>query len=274
VGEISFDLGDVVPLTVEIRDATGALANEGAITLAITLPDGTTAAGTTPTNPSVGVYQYDYLTTQVGRHTVRWVATGTNASAYTDSFDVRPAQPDYIISLADAKAQENIDSTVADEELRPFVEATTAIVERETGKTIVRRPVTNELHQLSYGKTSLFLRQRPVISVTSIASLDGLTTWSPSNWYVNGDWGQLLWKSGPYLYGDVLVGYVPGMAVIPANYTRAAAIIIQHLWETQRGTMGSRRFGGQELDRSLVGMGYAIPNRAKELLGPRAPVVA
>jgi hypothetical protein len=65
------------------------------------------------------------------------------------------------------------------------------------------------------------------------------------------------------------------MAVIPANCTRAAAIIIQHLWETQRGVMGSRRFGGgQELDRALTGMGYAIPNRAKELLGQRAPVVA
>jgi hypothetical protein len=270
---VALDLGDTVPnLAVTVTDANGALA-AASVVLTIGLPDGTTT-NPTVTNPSLGRYEATYQTVQAGRHTVRWVATGANASAYADSFDVRSATPDYILSLEDAKAQLNIDSTVADEELRPFIEATTAIVERETGKAIVRRTVSAELHQLSYGKTSLFLRQRPVVSVTSIASLDGLTTWSPSNWYLNGDWGQLIWKSGPYLYGDVLFGYVPGMAVIPANYTRAAAIIIQHLWETQRGTMGNRRFGGQELDRALTGMGYAIPNRAKELLGPRAPVVA
>jgi hypothetical protein len=100
------DLGDVVPLTVQIRDANGVLANATAVTLTITLPDGTTISPA-PANPSVGLYQVDYVTVMEGRHIVRWVATGNNASAYTDSFDVRPVNPPLILSLSAAKAAIN-----------------------------------------------------------------------------------------------------------------------------------------------------------------------
>ena len=72
---MAYDLGDVATLAVQIKDSTGTLANAGALAATITLPDGTT---TTPTvsNPSTGNYQISYITTQLGRHGIRWVATG------------------------------------------------------------------------------------------------------------------------------------------------------------------------------------------------------
>lgn len=86
-----FSLGDVVPLSVEIRNPDGVLTDAATVTLTITLPDGSTDTPTI-TNPpaSTGVYVHDYVTTQSGRHHVRWISTSP-AAAYTDAFDVAGA---------------------------------------------------------------------------------------------------------------------------------------------------------------------------------------
>jgi hypothetical protein len=217
-----FDLGDVVPLTVNIRGADGVLANATAVTLTITLPDGTTTSPA-PANPSVGLYQVDYITVMEGRHLVRWVATGNNASAYTDSFDVRPANPPLIMSLSAAKAILNIPSgsTVDDDELRSLVEAVTSAVETYRGEAIVRRTVVE----------------------------------------------------------NCTATYVAGYQVIPANFIEAAKIILRHLWQTQQTPgFGSRLFSSADdlsshLTATVSSLGFAIPNRASELLGGKMPVI-
>jgi hypothetical protein len=73
---MSIDLGDSVPLSVEVKNAAGALANGGAVTVTVTQPDGTPAGPFTVSPTTTGVYDYDFTPTQVGRHQVRWVATG------------------------------------------------------------------------------------------------------------------------------------------------------------------------------------------------------
>lgn len=270
---MAFDLGDLVPLTVEIKDADGALAAPGDITLTITLPDGTPVTPT-PSSPSLGRYQYDYPTVQEGRHTARWVATGANASAYVDAFDVRPAAPRYIVSLADTKAHLNIDPGVLahDEELRTYIEAATNVVQDHTGLTLVRASRTDRVRPSS--GSELWLPRRPVISVTSLTSLDLSVTWpvTSTDVYLKSEWGQLTRLAGTPWYGDMLASYVPGVAVIEERYTLAAKIIIQHLWSTQRQpSVGPSAFGGGP---APAGPGFAIPNRALELLGKPAPVVA
>ncbi len=90
-------------LSILIRDAAGQPANAGAVTLTITLPDGTTVTPGPIASTTPGVYDYDYVTVQAGRHGVRWVATGANAAAFTDAFDVQPADGSPWISLADVK---------------------------------------------------------------------------------------------------------------------------------------------------------------------------
>jgi hypothetical protein len=294
-----YDLGDVIPLTVEVRDSTGNLANAGAVALTLGLPDGTSVSFT-PSNPSTGRYQYDYATIQAGRHTVRWVATGQNASAYTDAFDVRPSEPPSIMSLSAAKAAINIpaDATVDDEELRSLVEAVTSAVETYRGEAIVRRTV---VENCSFGRTlsemisgtriiteqyadarsrRLVLNKAPVISLTSLVRpYDGVT------WAIGSDTvlvdpaaGVVMSYTVPF-YGDITATYVAGYQVIPANFIEAAKIILRHLWQTQQTAgFGPRLFSSADdlsshLTATVSSLGFAIPNRASELLGGKLPVV-
>lgn len=128
-----FDLGDVVPLTIDIRDPSGALANAGTVTLTITLPDETTASPAVA-NPTIGRYQVDYVAPQSGRYVIRWVATGTNASAHVDTFEVLPPPfPPWPPLLEDLKADLNISAsdTRDDLNLATDLAAARAVVERE-----------------------------------------------------------------------------------------------------------------------------------------------
>lgn len=62
----------------------------------------------------------------------------------------------------------------------------------------------------------------------------------------------------------------PTAAPPAANYKLAGLIIVQHLWSTRRGNMPT---ASPDLDVSLSYPnfnGFAIPNKALELLGPPA----
>jgi hypothetical protein len=290
-----FDLGDVVPLTVEIRDASGALANAGGtVTLTIGLPDGTSS---TPafTNPSVGRYQCDYSPTMAGRHTVRWVATGTNTSSYSDVFDVRPASPGYIVSLSDVRAFLN-KSTVDDETLRGYIEAATVVIENWRNEKIVRSTVVDRIstfrgvntmtrntrgyeagYQAGGAMRQLTLSTGPVLAISSVARADGSYAWDTAALDVDLNAGTITVNYGPLFFGLIVVTYVAGYSIIPANYTLAAKIIIEHLWQLQRQPSitpaGANLFGNDD-SSVIIPMGFAVPARAAELLGGRPPVIA
>lgn len=261
---MAFDLGDLVPLTVTVKDAAGVATNASTVVLTVTLPDGTTVAPSVANPPAVtGVYVCDYATTVAGRHSARWVSAGPSA-AYLDAFDVRPADAPYIVSLRDAKAHLKITDTSTDEDLRSVIEAATGVIERHLNKAVVRRSFTEESWACGY----LGLDKLPLVSLTSVASIDGTKTWDVSNLDVDPG-GIVTAASGASLSGPVTVTYVAGMAVIPSHFSLAAKIIIQHLWETQRPSGGTLRPNLPDsmgtVNRS--GMGFAIPNRALELLG-------
>jgi hypothetical protein len=80
--------------------------------------------------------------------------------------------------------------------------------------------------------------------------------------------------NGPWVCGLVDVTYQAGYAAIPERYKQGALIILQHVWETQRG-VGNVRAGvvGPEdtYDRRQE---FTIPKRAIEWLGPARPLVA
>ena len=62
------------------------------------------------------------------------------------------------------------------------------------------------------------------------------------------------------------VTYVAGWGVsVPPSMGMAARIILAHLWQTQRGAVSPPLMGGEETV-VLPGFGFAIPNRAAELL--------
>ncbi|GHH87816.1 phage gp6-like head-tail connector protein [Streptomyces capitiformicae] len=269
-----FDLGDTVRLAADSKDAGGTLANAATVGLTITLPDGTTATPAVTNPPSVtGQYTVDYTSVQAGRHSVRWVFTTPN-SAYTDSFDVREAISPAILSLADAKAHLNIAATITthDDELRGWIEAITHLVQQYTG--ICARGTVVEDHDIQpSGTRVLTLRRTPVISLTSVtAILTGGTSYTIADLDTDTRMGIVRRLDGGYLYGPLRITYVAGRSVIPANITSAGKIILQHLWRTQYGASraGSAIGGGEDFSvtEPIAGFGYAIPNRALQLLEP------
>lgn len=270
---MSYDLADLVPLTVTTHDVNGNPADGGTVVLTITLPDNTTVTPAV-THSGTGVYQVDYPPTMAGRHVASWAGTGINQSGYVEVFDVRSATPPYLVSLTDTKRQLGITATTSDEELRSYIEAATAAVERHLDKAVVRRTVV-EKRDLGmppvYGAPGILqhftLAKIPVLSLTSIVSENGTLTWSPSDMRVGPD-GVVKVLRGAIVWGPVIFTYEAGMTLIPADYSLAAEYIIQHLWETKRGSRGVPRAGGMDMAPGVGSAGYAIPNRALELLGP------
>jgi hypothetical protein len=265
---VPFDLGDSARLTATCTDPAGVAVNATGVTLTITLPDGTTASPAV-TNPpaTAGQYAVDYVTAQPGLHAVRWVFTGP-ACAYTDAMDVREAVPPALFSLADAKNKLGKQSDIDDDDLRACIEATTKCVEFFVG-AVVRRTVT----QIAHGGTDrMTLHTGPVLSVTSIT---GVSAWQlpvPVDAIDLDGAAGILRRTDmlPFWRGPYRVVYVAGRGVVGANITLAAKMILQHLWRTYFGSSralpgvgGSDDFTPYE---PIPGLGYAIPNRALQLL--------
>ena len=269
---MTYDLGDSVTLSYD-HYVNGALANAGAATWTVTLPDGT-ATSFTATASSTGQYRNDYATIQAGRHTWRWVGTGANPGAQTGSFNVGPAAALDLISLSDAKQQLNITSSTFDDELRAFIEAASKAAEDHRNEVLARRTL---VHHRVFSSTSSFVLPRvPALSLTSVAAVDASRSWTVGNLHLDRTTGRVTVVSGPNLDGHLAVTYVAGYDAVPASFSLAVRIIVQHLWETQRGQLGVTRFAGSTDDANLLrfrSMTVFVPPRAQELLGDRCPMV-
>lgn len=269
---MAFDLGAVVPLGTTVRDAAGTLANAGAMSVTITLPDRTTVTSTI-TPASTGVYAHDYATVQAGRHTVRWLATGVNAGAYTDMFDVSEAAPPALMSLDAAKRHLKKNDSADDDEIRDWIEACTRAVEQFVGPVVVRS-VTEVVRFAS--ARSVALTQTPAIELTSaVAAVTGGTSYNVADLDLDGETGIVTRVDGGLLYGPLRFVYIVGRPVVAANIRSAGKIILQHLWRTRQGP-GRPQRGTDDYDvtEPLPGLGFAVPNRAVQLLDPdRLPPV-
>lgn len=263
-------IGAAVRLTTEIRSGSTLITPAG-ISLTILLPDGTTTAPLTPTADGVGLYHYDYTPPLAGRYVARWVTAGP-AGADEEGFDVAALWGEAgIVSLTDAKDQTNIpaDVTTDDEELAGFIRAVTEPIERIVG-SIVRRTVT-ERHSGGY---ALALNRPPVLSLIQVAAIrPGGTAPALADLDLDGPTGIVTRLDGGYLPGPLRVTYLPGRAEVPAHVRQAALLIIQHMWETQRGQMGGVRRGGSD-EVYDPRFGFSIPRRAQELLGDQPPAIA
>ena len=267
---MAYDLGDVASLTLQVRDSTGVLANGGTVVATVTLPDSTLSTPTV-TNTSTGNYSASFTSTQVGRHSIRWVVTGANAGAFSDAFDVNAADLRGLISLQDAKDALNIPatSTSNDDELRLFISAATQVIEYLAGN-ILSQSVSDTFDG---GYSTVLLTQQPINSVTSVTE-NGVTL--PASAYsTNLTAGTVSRIIGNTWYAflpgkqNVTVTYSTGSAIVPASVQLAARELVRHWW--QFGQQGQRpAFGTNaiaEFDGLMVA-GYAIPNRVVQLLAP------
>ncbi|WP_392967172.1 hypothetical protein [Streptomyces sp. LN245] len=262
-----FDLGAVVPLGTSVTDAAGAPANAGNMALTIGLPDETTVTVDPVTPASTGQYAYDYTSVQSGRHTVRWLATGINPGAYTDVFVVREAAALILLSLADAKRLVKKQDSADDDLVRFWLEASTRAVEWFVGPVVVR--TVTEDHHVGLVDT-LALRKTPAIELVSVDPLRvGGVSYDVDDLTLDAELGIVARRDGGPIQGPVRVVVRVGRHVPGANILAAYQLIFQHLWRTQAGP-GRPQRGADDYDvtEPIPGLGYAIPNRAVQLMNP------
>jgi len=253
-----YDLGDVATFTFKVTDTTGAPANATTVVATITLPDATSATPTV-SNPVTGTYTATYTPSQIGRHGVRFVATGTNATAQTDVFDVRDSALLPLIGLGETKDHLNIPAatTTYDDELRRHIDTATELVETHCGRYFRRQTVVVYPHP----DTTILLNP-PVVSITSVV-IDG-TTISASNYHVNRTTGVLTLDTHPgYDVDDVTITYVAGTNTPPEPVRHATMLLTAHLWETQRGRVARPRATD---DGYAPGTTFTMPRRVEEIL--------
>ena len=276
--------GQPVRMSTTVRDvATGALVNATTLTLLVKIAnaDGTsTATGTyaSPVNDSTGTYHQDIPVTDLavlGHYQYSWTATGTGAGVSFGEFDVFDPFEPAVLPLQDAKDMLNIPqaTTTSDAELQSFIATIETSLERMTGGPLVNRVITAERTEMTSNQTAIQVRQRPLVSVTTITSASGGVIDISGGLDIDTNAGIIRRRLGLPFYGpffswlpQVTVTYVAGWGTaVPAALSTAARIILKHLWDTQRGVTPAPMQGGGET-LVLPGWGYAIPSRAAELL--------
>lgn len=259
-----FELGATARLTAECRDPGGTLTTATTATVTVTAPDGTTSSPSAAA-AGTGLYTADYDTVQPGRHLVRWVFTGP-ADAHTDSFDVSPAASLGLLSLADAKRHLNLTSATDDDEVRTWIDATTEAVEWFVGPVVPRTVVEDHRG----GGPVLALRSAPALELTTLDGvLTGGVSYAVDTLSLDAAAGIVRRLDGGDFCGPLRVTYEAGRRVVPPSITAAARIILQHLWRTQQGPARPQLGTGDfDVTEPIPGLGYAIPNRATQLLSP------
>jgi len=259
-------------------DGTFSLANATALTLLVAKPDATQQTYSSPANDGTGLYHQDIPASdlqQLGHYQFTWTATGTAAGVSYGDFDVFDPFETAVLPLQDAKDMLNIPqaTTTSDAEIGSFIATIETSLEGFTGGPLVNRTVV-ERAELTSQYTVLQVRQRPLVSVTSIVSVaSGLAIDISAGLDTDPNAGTIRRKLGYPFYGPyftwlpaMTVTYVAGWGTaVPAAFNTCARIILQHLWETQHGPSVRPSMGGMDMIQP-PGFSYAIPNRAAELL--------
>lgn len=257
-----YEVGDAVRLSWRVLDHARTLT-DATVTATLVAPDGTSSSLAVE-HVGLGAYVATVVPTLVGRHILRWRATGDVTASQTEVLNIASAiEPVALISLDELKAFLNKDDLAEDDELREFIDTASLVVEEYTGQIWARRALTEEVYVV--GRVG-YLRP-PVVAVTAVTALDGTELAVPTADLVNGFTGAV----GGLDDGWVQVTYTAGPAEVPEHVQTATAIIAAHLWTTQRPPVpAAPGFGSVDTTPSVPGRGYLIPNQAAQLLGGKA----
>lgn len=184
-----------------------------------------------------------------------------------------------LVTLDEVKQQLGIelDDHGDDDELWFYVAGITSVAEDKTNRVLAKREVTARLSLR--GARRFRLPHKPVISMTSLISLDGAISYdvSATAMYVDGDTGLVdVLPSASAPIGLCLATYQAGYATVPEKYRRGALIVLQHVWETQRGVGSSEPgvLGADDYERLRIsGQFFSIPKKALEWMGEPDPVI-
>lgn len=283
-----YPLGAPVRISTTVRqlnaDGTTSLCTPATLTLLVKVAqaDGTQAVTGTyasPTLDSTGNYHQDIPATDltaIGHYQYTWTSTGTGAGVSFGDFDVFDPFEIAVLPLQDGKDALNIPQSVttSDTEIQQYIATIQSCMERMTGGPLTNRSIT-ERAELQDAYTVLLVRQRPLVSVTSIVSVaSGQAIDISAGLDLDVNAGTIRRKLGYPFYGPYFtwlpamsVTYVAGWGVtVPAAFNTAARIILQSLWETQHGPSARPSMGAGDDMVMVPGFGFAIPNQAAELL--------
>jgi hypothetical protein len=165
-----------------------------------------------------------------------------------------------IITLLEARSELG-ESTATEAQVQRWIDAATDLIEDHAGPFVAR-----EVTQTVRTSGTVLLEGR-VLAVTSV-----LLNGQPVTDYTLNAAAGLLYPSGS-LYGAT-VTYTVGLDPIPEAVREAAFLTVQHAADTQAGAVPVP-YGGTD-QTFVLGSGFFLPNRAKELLAPwaRGPMVA
>ena len=273
-----FVVGDTVTLTNTFKVA-GTATDPTTVSLVVTDPAGTattyTYAGATITKTSTGLYAKNITASATGIWSYTWTGTGTAADVENGSFDVHALLPTTLDVLSQTEALEAVGlNTDTTGRLAAYVSAVSQQLDNLVGP-VVQRTVTSESHD--GGDDEVFLRQRPVASVTAVTEYRNTTaqalvaetntTKTGYNYLLDpAAAGKLCRRSSnqdfPFPPGksNVIVTYVAGRAsttgAVDAKYKQAAAMMLRNIW-TAEAASGSETFGAftDQAPNPLLGPG-------------------
>lgn len=179
------------------------------------------------------------------------------------------------LTVAEVKLHLGKDKAADDEELFGFIEAAESTVDSLIG--IVRPPLEPLVdYQTGDGTQLLILARAPVAGITAVevagvtATQADLDDTSSVGWYALDDdmAAGFIRHTSCWSYNQtVKVTYYPGRLVIPGNVRLATLDIVLQLWQaSQRGSAGDKP-SYSPTEGSTVPRGFAVPQRARELLG-------
>lgn len=210
-----------------------------------------------------------FVPTMPGRWLVSWISSSPGG-AYTDIVDVWPADPQFIISLDDAKNALAITAPMTpanQDDLRLYVAAATPIIEDIVG-AVVPRTVT----QIADGNQwAISLWEKPV---TIVRVLEGglASEILPGDYVVDYNAGIIsagrVYAPRRFMPGfnSVSIQYTVGQQVIPPNIRLATRELVRHMW--QLGHQSNRNASQPQMADAWTPSGFAVPRRVIELCSP------
>jgi len=272
-----------IPVTVRQRNADGTYSlvdSTPVIVVKLAQADGTmltTGTYSAPAHDGLGLYHQDIPAadlTVTGHYQWAATTTGTGAGVAFGDFDVFDPFETAVLPLGDAKDTLNIPqaTTTFDSEIQSWIATIESSLEKATGGPLVNRVITAERAELLSGQTVIAVRQRPLVSVTQVTGAGGAPIDISGGLKLDVNAGLIRRPLGFPFYGpffawlpEVYVTYVAGWGTsVPAAFNSFARIVLQNLWDAQRGPAAMPMGGGEMV--TPPGFGFAIPNRAAELL--------
>lgn len=251
--------------TTTVEWNRGSAATGHSVTLTVTRPDGTTI---TPTvGDTAGVFSADVPGSLPGRYLLTWLDTTDTVKA-TDTLEVWPADPRFIISGADAVAALGWNAATIEakgDSLRLYIATATAVIEDIVGAVLIRTVVQTS----DGGRTGVALWERPS-AITSVV-VDG-TAWAD---YVANLNAAIVYASKhgaqfPSGRQNIVITYTTGDAEIPPNIQLAARELVRHLWQVgqQVPAQPSQTGDYTQQPMGMTPSGFAVPKRVLELCRP------